>query len=167
MQREEELEQRLKSVERFLTVPPVTLTLDNFAQHIAHDSTWTSPPFFTHPAGYKLCLRVWPNGQPGLGAHNGAVTVKFCSMKGGYDETLKWPAKFTITIQLLNQHRDQDHCTRSIERTWNKPAHEVTELGWIISFSSIFIPHTDLQWKPDKHIQYLKNDCLLLKVTCK
>ena len=162
LQKEEELEQRLKM---FLTVPPVIL--QNFSQHKAQNSSWTSPPFFTHPGGYKLCLRVWPNGEPGYTAHNSAVTVRLCSMKGEYDETLQWPATFSITVQLLNQHRDQDHYTQSQEIKWNKQAREVTERGWISSLNSIFIRHTDLQWKPDKQTQYLKNDCLLFKFTYK
>ena len=166
LQKEEELEQRLKSVEKFLVVPPVTFTLQNFSQHKAQNSSWTSPPFFTHPAGYKLCLRVWPNGEPHFCAHNRAVTVVPCSLKGEYDETLQWPAKLSITIQLLNQHRDQNHYTQSQEMEWNKQTCEITELQWFGSppSDSIFIHHDALQWNAEEHTQYLQNDSLTFKI---
>ena len=157
----QELEQRLKVVERHVMITPVTFVLHNYAQHRAQNTSWTSPPFFTHIIGYKLCLVVWPNGL--LGAHNRTISVKVCSMKGEFDDTLRWPAEFSITVHLLNQHRDQDHYTQSRKIQWTKPEHEVTEVYWI-SPHSTFINHTSLEWNPEKQTQYLKNDCLLFKI---
>jgi len=50
--------------------------------------------------------------------------VDFWSMSGEFDATLQWPAKFTITLQLLNQHRDQDHITVTTQFQWKKPERE-------------------------------------------
>ena len=41
---------------------PVELTMTNFARDKMHSDHWYSPPFYTHPHGYKMCLRVDANG---------------------------------------------------------------------------------------------------------
>ena len=45
--------------------------------------------FYTHPPGYKMCLRVDPNGYgDGKGTH---VLIFTILMKRSYDDHLKWP----------------------------------------------------------------------------
>jgi len=50
---------------------------------------WYSPPFYTHPQGYKMCLSVVANGSgDGKGTH---VSVFAYLMRGDFDDHLKWP----------------------------------------------------------------------------
>ena len=111
-EKEQELEQLNMKVQ--VGVPPFHLTMPNFNQLKTKKTTWDSPPMYTHHHGYKFCMRVWPNGLF-EGAH---VSVWFFSMSGEFDATLQWPAKFTVTPQLLNQHRDQDHITVTKKFKW-------------------------------------------------
>ncbi len=119
---------------------------------------WGSPPVYTHPGGYRVGIQVWPNGLgEGEGTH---VSVYLCTIKGENDNELKWLADCTITLQLLNQHRDQDHITVSKRLQWDKPT--TTTLSVFSVFSDI--AHADLDWNAAKQTQYLKNDCLQFRI---
>ena len=117
-----------------------------------------SPSIYTHPGGYKFELELYPNGDcNGYSTH---VTVYVSSVKGDHDAVLKAPVKFTITLQLLNQHRDKDHHTRDIQC-------DVINMKGVcyIGGDYTFIPHTALEWNCDKQTQYLKDDCLRFRIT--
>ena len=43
-------------------MPPVEFTIGDFFKMKESNAEWISPPFYTHPRGYKLCLVVYPNG---------------------------------------------------------------------------------------------------------
>ena len=100
--------------------PPFHFTLSNFTELKETMKSWDSPPMYTHPCGYKFCIVVFPHGDyEGRGTH---VSVCIETLPGEFDATLQWPAKFTITLQLLNQHMDQDHITVMKELKWKLPA---------------------------------------------
>ena len=137
-------------------VPPHDITLSNYRQEKARGDCIDSPPMYTHPGGYKFKLLLWPNS--GTGTH---VSVYVHSLRSDHNATLKFPAKFIITLQLLNQHRDQDHHMRDIQceiKTSEKIGIRVGT-GWK------FIPHTHLEWNRAKQTQYLKDDCLRFRIT--
>ena len=43
-------------------LPPIKLTLNEFARRKASNEQWYSSSFYTHLRGYKMCLRVDANG---------------------------------------------------------------------------------------------------------
>ena len=94
----------------------------------------------------------------GQGTH---VSVELVPCKGLFDGSLRWPAKCTITLQLLNQHRDQDHHTVTKELEWQNPIDRTRA----VTFSDKFIAHDDLKWNAEKHTQYLKDDCLHFRIS--
>ena len=133
---------------------PADLTMTNFEEHKKNRDQWFSPPFYTHPKRYTMCLRVFAEGN-GDGA-NTHVSVFVALMKGEYDDQLEWPFWGKFTIQLLSQNGDEndytltsafdtdtpdEYCNRVVDR----------ERGW---GKQKFIAHTKL--KP----RYLQNDCL-------
>ena len=143
------------------TVKPrgVEFTMTRFEEYKREDDSWYSPHFYTHPGGYKMCLKVIPNGDTdGKSTH---LAVRICMMKGESDNQLKWPFKGDITVELLSQE-DEDHfvklvpfknatarsCSRVVEG-------ERVEYPW--GFSQ-FLPHTKLKPK------YLKNDSIKLRI---
>ena len=142
-------------------VPPYHLTMANYAELKGKDTHWDSERFYTHPGGYQCCIRVWPNG--GGEGHGTHVGVWLCSAPGQFDGTLPWPAKATFTLQLLNQHRDQDHVgvTKRIE--WKKPTRYVCH--FVGPFSMTLIPLTELGWNAGKQTKYLHEDCLQFRIT--
>ena len=60
-----------------------------------------STPFYTSHPGYKMCLRLYLNGDgSGKGTH---VSIFFVLMKGEYDAQLPWPFRQKVTLMLLAQ----------------------------------------------------------------
>ncbi|XP_030399879.1 TNF receptor-associated factor 1-like [Gopherus evgoodei] len=61
----------------------------------------TSPSFYTGRYGYKLCLKVYLNGDgTGAGTH---ISLFLVLMRGEYDCWLKWPFHHKVTFTLLDQ----------------------------------------------------------------
>lgn len=66
-----------------------------------------SPVFYTSPAGYKLCLQLFPNGD---GAAKGKhMSLYIVLMRGEHDAILKFPFPFKIIFALIDQTKDQKH----------------------------------------------------------
>ena len=136
------------------------LIMTNFEKHRRSGGNWISHPFYTHPQGYKMCLRVSANGQgSGKGTH---ITVAVYLMKGEFDNQLEWPFRGDITIQLLNQQGgDKDHCMRTISRAEAVRGSEKagTSEKFISAWGiSQFKSHGEI------HQKYLKNDSLKFQV---
>ena len=63
-----------------------------------------SPPFYTTKNGYKMCIRVYLNGD-GMG-YRTHLSLFFVLMKGEFDALLKWPFDYKISLILVDQsHR--------------------------------------------------------------
>ena len=60
-----------------------------------------SPCFFTSRYGYKMCARIYLNGDGmGKGSH---ISIFFVIMRGEYDALLRWPFRQKVTFMLLDQ----------------------------------------------------------------
>ena len=147
-------------------VHPTELTMTNFEQHKIDIGRWYSPPFYTNPQGYKMCLSVYANGDgKGEDTH---VSVFACLMRGEFDDHLKWPFQSQVTVAMLNQLEDNNHTTKAIRFTETVEAKYVGRVtdrerasGWGYR---TFIVHTDLTYTPAKNRQYLKYDCLRFRI---
>ena len=63
--------------------------------------------------GYKLCLRVYLNGDgSGRGTH---ISFFITVMKGEFDPLLPWPFKQTASLSLLAQDRASQDITQSFK----------------------------------------------------
>ena len=45
---------------------PFEFTMAEFEQHQRANDVWYSPPFYTHTHGYRMRIKVWANGWPGI-----------------------------------------------------------------------------------------------------
>ena len=60
-----------------------------------------SAPFYTDRFGYRICLRVYLDGD---GSGKGRYISYFLTlMKGEYDALLEWPFQLTVTMTMINQ----------------------------------------------------------------
>ena len=157
----------LAALHQHTMLPPVQVTLNRFEEMKKNNKHWYSLPFYTHPRGYKMCLKVYANGSgDGKGTH---VSVYAYLMRGEFDDHLKWPFQGHVTVAILNQLKDNNHATYTIkftEATESKHIGRVTigdraPSGWGYR---TFIAHTDLNYKPAKNCQYLKYDCLRFQI---
>ncbi|XP_065420153.1 TNF receptor-associated factor 2-like [Chrysemys picta bellii] len=115
-----------------------------------------SSVFATHPFGYRLCLRLYPDGDgAGQGTH---LSLFMALAKGPYDDLLPWPFLCKVTFYLLDPWRQRpalretfapDPCSTSFQQ----PRGQLN----VASGSPLFAPHGQLQ-------NYLKDDTLYVKV---
>ena len=64
-----------------------------------------SQPFYTSSNGYKMCARLYLNGDGmGRGSH---LSLFFVVMRGEYDSLLLWPFQYKITLVLIDQERQR------------------------------------------------------------
>ena len=107
-----ELKSSLEMLHHHMRVAPIQITMTEFNQHKSVSDIWYSDPFYTHPHGYKMCLRVDANGNgSGKGTH---ISVFIFLMRGDFDNHLQWPFRGRISIQLLNQLEDKNHQNASL-----------------------------------------------------
>jgi len=124
-------------------------------------------PFYTHRKGYKMQLRMYPNGADhGRDTH---ISLYCHLVNGENDDNLKWPFEGTVEVTLLNQVEDDKHYVQEI---WDlqclpydvikqpDPYQIRNESGW---GQVEFIPLTEVKtFTPYK--QYLMNDALYLQI---
>ena len=132
--------------------------MPGFSQHKSSSQEWYSPPFYTHPGGYKMCIMVNANGD---GTH---VAVFACLMKGRNDDNLPWPFTGEVTITLLNQLEDKNHHTDAVTFP-----HASNASKRVVNSDKVsngygkpeFISHDKLT---AKNYQYLKDDSLFFRI---
>jgi hypothetical protein len=60
-----------------------------------------SPPFYTSPHGYRMCIRTYLNGDGiGKGTH---ISMFFVIMRSEHDNLFPWPFKQSVRFTLINQ----------------------------------------------------------------
>ena len=146
---------------------PTVIKMDKFQIHKDTSATWYSPPFYSHPRGYKMCLKVYANG---IGDDEDTyVSVYLYMMRGENDDNLVWPFQGEVTLTLLNQLEDKDHKEFMISYDEEDNNSRVTDgerggTGWGVSK---FISHEELGHRADTNCQYLKDDSLYFRVSVK
>ena len=148
-----------KQLEYLVNLPPVEFTITDYTKKKECDAEWMSPPFYSHPQGYKFCLVVYANG------HNCpkhlSVGVLFLESD---DVRVDWPLEIGFTISLLNWRSDKQDYQKVIE--YCSANNLVTKDG--IKRSPIynnFIPHSYLCYNSTTNTEYLQNDCVRLRVS--
>ena len=116
-----------------------------------------SPCFYTSRYGYKMCARIYLNGDGmGRGTH---ISVFFVVMRGQYDAILRWPFRQKVTFMLL----DQDNVEHVIDAfrpdpnssSFQRPRRETN----IASGCPMFCCLTEL----NNHA-YVRDDTMFLKI---
>ncbi len=73
-----------------------------------------SPPFYSSGNGYKLCLRLYLNGD--ADTRDKYVSLFIVLMKNEYDAILTWPFPYPIKLRLINVSAPNDN-ERSVIHT--------------------------------------------------
>lgn len=117
-----------------------------------------SPAFYTAKYGYKLCLRLYLNGD-GTGKRT-HLSLFIVIMKGEYDALLPWPFRNKVTFMLLDQN-NREHAIDAFRpdlssASFQRPQSETN----VASGCPLFFPLNRLQ--SPKHA-YVKDDTMFLK----
>jgi len=141
-------------------------TLTEFSKRKQFNNQYFSPPFYTHPQGYKLCLRVYANGNGnGKGTH---VSIYATLIGGEHDQHLQQPFTGDIIIELLNWREDKKHHKNTLDIYESDGFVQVAEERYQVSIVSKgynhFISHSTLPYNSTTNTEYLQDDCLRLRV---
>jgi len=119
-----------------------------------------SQPFFTSRYGYKMCTRVYLNGD-GMGK-NTHLSLFFVVMRGEYDAMLQWPFEQKVTLMLLDQGPARNHLSDTFRpdptsSSFKKPTSDMN----IASGCPLFVAHNVIE-NPSE--SYIKDDTIFVKV---
>ena len=122
-----------------------------------------SQPFHTGAPGYKLCARVYLNGD-GVGK-NTHLSLFFAVMKGNYDAILSWPLHAKVVLQALDQSPRKQHITETFNTDPNNSSckRPVNDLNTATG-CPLFLPQSLLD---DRSRGYASEDTLFLKIVVK
>ncbi|XP_060063095.1 TNF receptor-associated factor 3-like [Ylistrum balloti] len=117
-----------------------------------------SQPFYTGRHGYKMCGRVYLNGD-GTGKET-HLSFFFVIMKGDYDALLPWPFKQRVSLMLKDQDtRTQDICDtftpNAVSNSFKRPETEMN----VASGVPKFIAHNRLETPT-----YVQDDTIYLMI---
>ncbi|XP_028994778.1 TNF receptor-associated factor 3 isoform X2 [Betta splendens] len=116
-------------------------------------------PFYTGYFGYKMCARVYLNGDGmGKGTH---LSLFFVVMRGEYDALLPWPFKQKVTLMLMDQGPSRKHLGDAFKpdpnsSSFRRPQAEMN----IASGCPLFVSQSVLETG-----SYIKDDTIFIKVT--
>ncbi|XP_073908887.1 TNF receptor-associated factor 2 isoform X3 [Castor canadensis] len=116
-----------------------------------------SPAFYTSRYGYKMCLRVYLNGDgTGRGTH---LSLFFVVMKGPNDALLRWPFNQKVTLMLLDQN-NREHVIDAFRpdvtsSSFQRPVNDMN----IASGCPLFCPVSKMEAKNS----YVRDDAIFIK----
>ena len=117
-----------------------------------------SAPFHTSRFGYKLCLRLYMDGDgSGKGTH---LSFFLTIMKGEYDALSPWPFSQMVTLMLLDQSIEKNHIVQcfkpevSSSSFW-RPQSEMNIASGCPKFAPLSLLYDS---------SFVKNDTIFLKV---
>ncbi|XP_076019847.1 TNF receptor-associated factor 2 [Genypterus blacodes] len=116
-----------------------------------------SPAFYSSKYGYKMCLRLYLNGDgTGRGTH---LSLFFVVMKGKCDALLKWPFSQKVTLMLLDQN-NREHIIDAFRPDVSSTSFQrpISEMN-IASGCPLFCPLAKLAGKSP----YLRDDTIFIK----
>lgn len=117
-----------------------------------------SPAFYTAKYGYKLCLRLYLNGD-GTGKRT-HLSLFIVIMRGEYDALLPWPFRNKVTFMLLDQN-NREHAIDAFRPDLNSASFQRPQSETnVASGCPLFFPLNKLQ--SPKHA-YVKDDTMFLK----
>ncbi|XP_059175337.1 TNF receptor-associated factor 2-like [Physella acuta] len=143
----------------------ITWRVDNFAklrQDAVNDSKpcICSPPFFTGQTGYKMRIRLFPNGD---GDAKGKSISAFTQlMKGPFDDLLPWPFVGKVYMMIVDQRNLREHKVVSFnalrdQAAFQKPVNATniaSGLPNLISLSEL----------SDGQDRFIARDCLYMRI---
>uniref|UniRef100_A0A8C2HEI9 TNF receptor-associated factor n=2 Tax=Cyprinus carpio TaxID=7962 RepID=A0A8C2HEI9_CYPCA len=116
-----------------------------------------SPAFYTSKYGYKMCLRIYLNGDgTGRGTH---LSLFFVVMRGHSDALLKWPFNQKVTLMLLDQN-NREHIIDAFRPDISSSSFQrpVSDMN-IASGCPLFCPLSKL----DSKNSYIRDDTIFIK----
>jgi len=118
-----------------------------------------SPPFYSSSTGYKMCMRLYLNGNGN--ARRTHMSLFFVLMRGSYDAILKFPFNYKVTFCLYDQTPHQRHIIDSFRpdtksNSFQRPRSEMN----IASGIPEFVPLAMIQQEGNP---YVRDDTMFIR----
>ena len=161
------IESIVEVIEPTICIVPIEFTLREFEHLKSTNDRWFSPSLYSNSKGYRFCFSVDSNGYGNSkGTH---VSIYTHIMRGQFDDSLQWPFRGAITIQLLNQIEDKNHVeeisdSEAVDSDCSKRVTSSTSTRSTGFGFPEFIPHNLLGYNAAKNTQYLQNDTLRIRI---
>ena len=144
---------------------PVYRTIEQFKINKENEAKLFTDPFYTAQGGYKMTLRVDPNGHcSGKGTH---ISAFIYLMKGENDYNLPFPFSGIVTIKLLNWKQDTGHVVKSVrfDETTPLESRQQVTTGQMADdcWGDDLLSHTELMEERSDH-QFLYEDKLCFQI---
>eukprot|EP00112_Aurelia_sp_Birch-Aquarium-sp1_P021887 Seg5995.2 transcript_id=Seg5995.2/GoldUCD/mRNA.D3Y31 product="TNF receptor-associated factor 3" protein_id=Seg5995.2/GoldUCD/D3Y31 len=157
-----ELNLKLQLLESTSYNGTLTWKIDNYHRRkqdavIGKTPSLYSPPFYASRFGYKMCARIYLNGDgQGKGSH---ISLFFVVMRSEYDALLDWPFPCKITMKLLAQE-GSNHVSEAFRpdpnsSSFRRPTSEMN----IASGVPLFVSQQKVASGP-----YVKKDSIFIQV---
>ena len=133
--------------------------MTEYSKHKRDRQNWFSPPFYSGPRGYKMCLCVYRRSFWILESTSVCVYL----MRGEYDDRLVWPFCGDITVQVVDQGSDQNHqeCTLKFDDKCS-----IFSCIRVTSGERAMSGSMERSFAlEDSENMYIKGDCVKFKVT--
>ena len=119
-----------------------------------------SQPFYTSRHGYKMCARVYLNGD-GMGKDT-HLSLFFVVMRGEFDALLPWPFRQKVNLMLMDQVGGMRHLSDTFKpdpssSSFQRPRSDMN----VASGCPLFVSHNVLEAKDSL---YLQDDTLFIKI---
>lgn len=138
----------------------ITNVSDKIANAIADRQTSIySPPFYSSSTGYKMCMRLYLNGDGQ--ARRTHMSLFFVLMRNDYDAILVWPFQYKITFCSYDQTGNQRHIFDSFRpdiksNSFQRPTSNMN----IASGIPKFLPLSIIQ---QENNPYIRDDCMFIR----
>lgn len=162
-----QLEERIRNLESSSENGTLIWKITNVSEKIneaksGRQTSFYSPPFTTCKNGYKMCGRIYLNGD-GMG-RNTHVSLFFVILRGDYDALLKWPFRQKVTFMLLDQSpsESREHITDAFRpdpnsNSFKRPHSDMNIASGIPLFCSLIKLNS-----PER--DYIKDNTLFIKI---
>ncbi|CAF2118406.1 unnamed protein product [Rotaria magnacalcarata] len=118
-----------------------------------------SSPFYSSPTGYKMCMRLYLNGDGQVkGTH---MSLFFVVMRGDYDAILTWPFNHKVTFFLYDQTNARRHIIDSFRpdpksNSFQRPRSNMNIASGIPKFLPLLIIQSEEN-------PYVRDDCMFIR----
>jgi hypothetical protein len=123
-------------------------------------TSFYSPPFYTDKYGYKMCAKIYLNGD-GSG-RNTHLSLFFVILRGEYDALLTWPFRQKVTFALLDQSESKEHVVDACRPDPNSSSFKrpISEMN-IASGLPVFFYLVTLN---SSHREFIKDNTMFIKI---
>lgn len=164
-----EMELRLQAVELTSYDGKLFWKIPNYSTKVKEAvdgriTSFYSPDFYTSRGGYKMCMRIYLNGDGmGKGTH---LSLFFVIKRGHCDALLCWPFRSKVTMKILDQNKKEDIVDAfrpdPTSSSFKKPTSEMNIASGCPMFTSLHVLKEN-STNANEHA-YIKHDTMYLYV---